>query len=309
MIKRVLITGGAGFIGSHLVRRVLDDGCEVVVLDDLSSGKRENVPEPARLVIGTVLDRERLAEAMSGVDACVHLAAIASVAKCSDDLISSHQVNLTGWLNVVDVARRCANPPRLVYASSAAVYGANQDVPLDERATASPLSAYGADKYACELHARAAMSVYGLPSRGLRFFNVYGPGQDPSSPYSGVISRFASRLLGGRAIEVHGSGAQSRDFVYVADIVEALVRAASTSAGGASVLNVCTGAEVTVLELAKLMSEVFDQEARIEFSAPRPGDIPRSLGDPRNLQRELGFSPSWPLGVGLRRLRDSLTTS
>ena len=229
--RRALVTGGAGFIGRALAARLLREGAEVTVLDDLSSGDASRLDRGARLMEGSVTDPGRVAEAMAGADAVFHLAAIASVARCNEDLAASHRVNLGGFVNVLEAAAAREQRPALVYASSAAVYGDNPETPLREDARPRPLSPYGADKLGCELHASAAATVLGLRSTGLRFFNVYGPGQDPGSPYSGVISRFHRAATLGEGVTIFGDGGQTRDFVFVDDVVEALLSAAAREKG------------------------------------------------------------------------------
>src|SRR4249920_1895883 len=245
---RYLATGGAGFVGSHLVEGLLESGHRVRVLDDLSTGPRRNVPAAAEFVEGDVTDAQTVERAFSDIDGCFHLAAVASVERCHREWVRGHQVNLTGTINVFDQARR-ARPDRtvpVVYASSAAVYGDCRVVGVGEEYPAAPLSAYGADKAACEFHARIAGAVHGVPTAGLRFFNLYGPRQDPRSPYSGVISIFADRLLRGRPIEIFGDGEQVRDFTYVGDAVAALRRAMDAASTEAPVLNICTGRGTSV---------------------------------------------------------------
>ena len=222
-----LVTGGCGFIGSHLVDALLARGDKVRVLDDLSTGRRSNLPDGVEVVVGDVADAKTVAQAMAGVDGCFHLAAVASVQRGNEDWLGTHRVNLTGTIAVFDAARTCnrKGPVPVVYASSAAVYGDNPNMPLDESAATAPLSAYGADKLGCELHGRVAWQVHKVPSTGFRFFNVYGPRQDPKSPYSGVIAIFADKVAENRQITVNGDGGQVRDFVYVADVVRHLVAA------------------------------------------------------------------------------------
>jgi UDP-glucose 4-epimerase len=196
-----LVTGGCGFIGAHLCRSLLRDGHQVRVLDDLSSGRRENLPEGVELLVGDTADRFCVEAGLAGVDGCFHLAAIASVAAGVADWIGTSRVNLGGALALFDTIAKLPEGRRLpvVYASSAAVYGDARPLPLDEATPTRPLSAYGADKRAMELHAGVATHLHGIPTVGLRFFNVYGPMQDPASPYSGVISIFCDRLRGGGA--------------------------------------------------------------------------------------------------------------
>lgn len=199
-----LVTGGCGFIGSHLVDALLGGGHEVRVVDDLSTGKRENLPDGVELFLGDVADGALMRRAMMDVDGCFHLAAVASVQRGNEDWLGTHRVNLTGAVTVFDLARNCrpSGPVPVVYASSAAVYGDNPALPLAEDAATRPLSAYGADKLGCELHARVAWLVHRVPNVGFRFFNVYGPRQDPKSPYSGVIAIFAGKVAARQQITV-----------------------------------------------------------------------------------------------------------
>src|SRR6266853_4579692 len=238
----ILVTGGAGFIGSHLVDAFLDQGHPVRVLDDRSSGNRENLPQQVEFIYGDVTNSATVEQAFDDVDACFHLAAIASVARSSREWLRTHQVNLTGTINIFDQARRLRSRREIpvVYASTAAVYGDCGSVPIGEDTSAAPLSAYGADKRGCELHARVAGAVHDIPTVGLRFFNLYGPRQDARSPYSGVITLFADRLRHGEPVEIFGDGEQVRDFTYVGDAVAALDRALSAASTSAPVFNICT---------------------------------------------------------------------
>ena len=226
-MARFLVTGGAGFIGSHLVETLLNEGHAVRVLDDLSSGHRKNLPPQAQFTEADVTDPEAVDRAFDGIDGCFHLAAIASVGRSHHEWLRTHKVNLTGTINVFDQARpsRRRREVPVVYASTAAVYGNCGNLPVDEESPAAPLSAYGADKHACELHARIAGAIHGVPTVGLRFFNLYGPRQDPFSPYSSVISIFAERLLRGEPVEIFGDGEQARDFTNIQDAVRALRQA------------------------------------------------------------------------------------
>lgn len=301
-MRTILVTGGAGFIGAHLARRLLQIGHNVVVLDDLSSGTLGNIPEAANFIEGSILDREVVRAALCGVDACIHLAAVASVERCNRQLTSSHAINITGFLNIVEeVVNSGVNRP-LVYASSAAVYGASQDLPLSEGGRCVPLSPYGADKLSCELHARAAYEVYGISTTGLRFFNVFGPGQDPQSPYSGVITKFAQRLKNNENIAIYGDGTQTRDFVYVDDVVEALIRAVTRRQNGASVVNVCSGVETTINDLARIMIEATNSRCSIEHVDGLLGEVRRSRGCMQALQSELDYRCRTDLRTGLTLL-------
>jgi UDP-glucose 4-epimerase len=301
-----LVTGGAGFIGSHLVDALLARGDSVRVLDDLSTGRRENLPSAAELIVGDVADAAAVAVAMKDVDGCFHLAAIASVQLGNSDWLGTHRANLTGAITIFDAARR-AKPDRtvpVVYASSAAVYGDSTELPLAETAATRPLSAYGADKLGCELHGRVASLVHGVRTVGCRFFNVYGPRQDPGSPYSGVISIFFKRIGTGQGITVFGDGGQTRDFIYVADVVRALLSAMSQAPlsqerGEPSVFNVCTGRTTTLLELAAAVGRVFGRTPDIAFAPGRVGDIRASLGNPGAARAALGFEANILLEDGL----------
>jgi UDP-glucose 4-epimerase len=301
-----LVTGGAGFIGSHLADALLARGDRVRVLDDLSTGKRENLDPRAALTVGDVADPAAVARAMEGVDGCFHLAAVASVELGNRDWLGTHGTNLTGAITVFDAARRAtpgATVP-VVYASSAAVYGDSAELPLGETAATHPLSAYGADKLGCELHGRVATRVHGVRTAGCRFFNVYGPRQDPGSPYSGVISIFFDRISRGRGITIFGDGGQTRDFIYVADVVRALMAIMASETGEAAVFNICTGRTTSLLELAAALGRVFGRTPQIAFDAPRAGDIRGSLGSPALVERALGFRAQVTLEDGLRLMAE-----
>jgi len=297
-----LVTGGCGFIGSHLCDRLLERGHGVRVLDDLSTGSEANLDPRCRLTVGDVADPATVGQAMEGVSGCFHLAASASVQRSIEDWLGSHRANLTGTVVVFDAARRArGGPVPVVYASSAAVYGDGGDRPLSEGAPLRPLTAYGADKLGCELHGRVAWLVHRIPTVGLRFFNVFGPRQDPRSPYSGVISIFADRLLSGKALTVYGDGGQTRDFVYVADVVDHLLAAMADPVREPRVVNVCTGRATTILALAEITGRIVGIRPEIDGRPPRTGDIRTSLGDPSLAKVRLAVSAGTGLAEGLRR--------
>ena len=303
-----LVTGGCGFIGSHLAESLERDGHSVRVLDDLSTGKRDNLSATAQLLVGDVADAALVARAMDGVDGCFHLAAIASVERGNLDWLGTHRANQTGAIAVFDAARRPdATGIPVVYASSAAVFGDEPTMPLTEASPVRPLSAYGADKLGCELHARVAGVVHGVPTAGMRFFNVYGPRQDPKSPYTGVISIFCDRLGAHRPITIFGDGLQTRDFVYVADVVASL-RAAmgSLTTVKTAVYNVCTGRSTSVVDLAHTIAGLCGIAADISFATPRAGEIRVSLGSPAKLKAELGIECRTEIADGLRATLESL---
>jgi UDP-glucose 4-epimerase len=300
-VATYLVTGGCGFIGSHLADALVGAGHGVRIVDDLSTGRRANAPPAAELIVADIAEPEVAADAMAGVDGCFHLAAIASVARSNEDWLGTHRANLTATIAVFEAARRGGDgaPVPVVYASSAAVYGDNPEMPLAEDAVPCPLTAYGADKLGCEHHARVATLVHGVATLGCRFFNVYGPRQDPHSPYSGVISIFAERALAGAGLAIHGDGAQTRDFIFVADVVRFLVTAMARMPGAAPVFNVCTGHAVSVNALARMIVEAAGSAATITHVAPRTGDIARSIGDPARAGAALGFTAATAIADGL----------
>jgi len=299
-MARYLVTGGCGFIGSHLADALLADGHDVRILDNLSTGQRENAPASAELVIGDVADRVAVRQAMADMDGVFHLAAIASIERSIDDWVGTHVSNLTGAITIFDAARRARNagPIPVIYASSAAVYGLNEQVPLAENAAVVPMTAYGADKLGCELHAHVATALYGVPTTGLRFFNVYGPRQNPDSPYSGVISIFCDRLSANNPLTIHGDGQQVRDFIHVADVVRYLQAAMAEPAEG-EVFNVCTGDGTTIIGLARTIADLCGVTPDLIYRAPRPGDVKLSVGNPARAQQRFGIVAEMPLKDGL----------
>ena len=292
---RFLVTGGCGFIGSHLVDALLKDGHEVAVLDDLSSGKRENLAGGARLIEGDVGDLAVVTRAMTGMDGCFHLAAIASVQRSTEDWAATHHTNQTGAINVFQAAKTVGGgaPLPVVFASSAAVYGDCAVTPITEDMPTFPISPYGADKLGAELHGRAAARVFASRIIGLRLFNVFGPRQDPKSPYSGVISIFMDRALSGQALSVQGDGEQTRDFVFVTDVTRALVlsmaRLMALESGYFGAFNICRGASVSINQLALAVKQACRSDVAISHGPARSGDIRASLGSPGLAFHEIGF--------------------
>ncbi|HEX2941634.1 MAG TPA: NAD-dependent epimerase/dehydratase family protein [Rhodopila sp.] len=301
-----LVTGGVGFIGSHLCDALLARGDTVRVLDDLSTGRRENLPDRVELIVGDIADPAAMARAVRDVDGCFHLAAIASVAKGITDWLGTHRANLTGTITLFDAIRQQGRRVPVVYASSAAVYGDVATMPIAETEPCRPLSAYGADKYGCELHARVASHVHGIPTVGLRFFNVFGPRQDPGSPYSGVISIFCNRIRAGLPISIFGDGEQTRDFVYVGDVVRALLAAMTLRPSNAPVFNVCTGTPTTVRMLAQVIAELAGKPLDARMESPRAGEIRHSTGVPGLADSVLGITGRVSLRDGLAKVLDWL---
>ncbi len=297
-----LVTGGAGFIGSHLCHALVARGDGVRVLDDLSTGHLENLPPGVEFRQGDIADPVAAQAAMDGVDGCFHLAAIASVERGTTDWTGTHRANLSGTIELFDAIRRQGSKLPVVYASSAAVYGDAQTIPIAETADRNPLSAYGADKLGCELHAKVASHVHGIPTVGFRFFNVYGPRQDPRSPYSGVISIFCERIGRGSPIAIYGDGSQTRDFVHVSDVVAALLGGMALRPADAPVFNVCTGIATSVLDLAHLIASLVGNRLDHTFQPPRAGEIRHSLGDPTRLRATLQPDEPVKLRDGLREV-------
>lgn len=308
-MQQVLITGGAGFIGSHTAQALLAHGARLRVLDNLSNGKLANLPAQAlkdgliEFIEADVRDAVAVDGAVAGCDAVLHLAAQVSVQQSVAEPVASASVNLGGFLNVLDAVRR-HKVPRMVYASSAAVYGVPATLPLDETVAPAPLSPYGLEKYFNDQYAALYRNLYGVSSMGMRYFNVYGPRQDPRSPYAGVISKFADAVRNGGTLRIFGDGQQTRDFVYVGDVAEANRRA--LQAGAQGVLNVGTGRSVTLLELTGALFEAFGQSAPIRHEPPATGDILHSAMSPQAIAQALDYTPGTSLVAGLRALADSL---
>jgi len=305
---RILVTGGAGFIGSHVVERLLEEGREVTVLDDLSTGSLDKLPRAApglRFVRGDVADERAVRDALDGCEALIHLAAVASVQASMERPLETHRTNLEGSLRVFEGAA-AAGVRRAVLASSAAVYGDVDALPLAEDGPTRPLSPYAADKLAAEHYLAHYHRSGRLPGVALRFFNVYGPRQDASNPYSGVISIFLERARRGAPVTVYGDGRQSRDFVYVRDVA-ALVTAALRHPveAEAPVYNVGRGASVSLLELIDTLGRL-TAPLRVTHADPRPGDIRHSRADTARLlalaARLETAPPSTPLREGLRAM-------
>ena len=300
-----VVTGGCGFIGSHLVGYLAAAGRQVRVLDDLSNGDRSRLPSGVEFRLGDVSDPEFVRAGLAGAAVVFHLAAVASVAESNTRWRASHATNSGGSVAVMEALRDAAPNAGFVYASSAAVYG---NIPLapgeriGETAATRPLGPYGVDKLNVEMHASVAGPLFGLRSFGLRFFNVFGPGQAPDSPYSGVISRFVAQASAGGPITIFGDGEQTRDFVHVDDVVAALLLAEKSASDTAPVVNICTGRPASVMDLATGIAARFAPAPAIVHMDARLGDIKRSLGDPSMAARLLGWEPHVTLDAGLAAL-------
>lgn len=303
MAETYLVTGGAGFIGSHLVEELSRRGKTVRVLDDFSTGLAANfghLDRKPEVVEGSVTDPRAVRAAAAGVDVVFHLAAMASVAKSLEHPDLCHEICATGTLNVL-MAARAAGVRRVVYAGSSSAYGLPTADVQTEETPLSPLSPYAAAKLAGELYAQAFSASLGVDTARVRFFNVFGPRQRADSPYSGVIALFIAAMSNGRPPTVLGDGLQSRDFVFVTDAVQALVKASERPAAAGKVFNIGTGRSINLLELVAALNEVLGTNHQPVHLPPRPGDVRHSRADIRAARTELGYEPSVPLVEGLRQ--------
>jgi nucleoside-diphosphate-sugar epimerase len=304
-----LVTGGAGFIGSHIVDRLLADGYRVRVLDNFSTGKRENLPQSGDLgiITGDVGSTDDVNKAMKDVELVFHEAAIASVPRTIDDPIGSQRTNYQGTVNVLEAARQ-QGARRVVFASSAAVYGDLPELPKREDMPLKPLSPYAVDKLASEYACRMYTHLHGLETVCLRYFNVFGPRQDPSSPYSGVISIFADRLKKGERPVIYGDGEQTRDFIYVSDVVGANMKASTAPAAAGQSINIASGKMVTLNELLQNMCTQFRAKFNPVYADTRAGDIRNSSSAVDLAGNILKWESHVSLDEGLESLLSSLRT-
>jgi len=301
-----LVTGGAGFIGSHLVARLLRDGGRVRVLDNYSTGSPANLSfasSPAgalELIEGDVRDLATLERAAQGAQVIFHQAAMRSVPRSVADPLGAHENNVTGTLHVFEAARR-AGIERVVYASSSSVYGANPELPKREEQTPQPISPYAVSKAASEQYALVWSQLYGVQTVGLRYFNVFGPRQDPKSEYAAVIPRFILWALEGVPLEVHGDGTQTRDFTYVDNVVEANLLAARAPGVGGQTFNVGCGERVSLLAIIARLEKMVGRPLTRHHVASRAGDVPHTLADVTKASRLLGYRPTVAFDVGFHR--------
>jgi UDP-glucose 4-epimerase len=306
MSERCLVTGGAGFIGSHLVETLTNRGQRVRVFDDLSTGLRENLAhvDPApEFVQGDLADAAAVVSAVSGAQLVFHLGALASVQRSVEDPHATHRVCATGTLNVLDAARK-AGVRRVVYAGSSSAYGVpNGDVQMEDDPI-RPLSPYAAAKLAGELYANAFAATYGLETAWVRFFNIFGPRQRADSPYSGVIALFVATMTAGREPTVFGDGLQSRDFTYVTDAVQALIKASEAPGVSGRFYNIGTGRSITVLDLVAALNRQLGTRLAVRHAPSRAGDVRHSRADITRARRELGYEPAVPFEKGLRHTLD-----
>jgi nucleoside-diphosphate-sugar epimerase len=300
-MAKVLVTGGAGFIGSHLVEGLLTRGDLVRVLDNFSTGRRENLGALASrpdVLEGDLCDPETVRRAVQGVELVFHEAAFVSSPKSMETPAACYATNVTGTENLLEAARR-AGVRRIVIASSAAVYGDSQDLPLQESASPRPLSPYAASKHIGEIYAGLYSRSFGTEVVALRYFNVFGPRQSPDTEYAAVVPIFIRQALQGLPLKIEGDGGQTRDLIYVRDVVRANLLASEKPGIAGQSFNICTGRETRILDLADTLMGLFPGGPAFQAAPPRPGDIYRSVGDPRKAHELLGFQAGTSLAEGL----------
>jgi UDP-glucose 4-epimerase len=303
IVRKCLVTGGAGFIGSHLVDGLLEQGQQVRVFDNLSTGKRANlaaVQDRVEFLQGSITDAAAVARAVDGCEVVFHLAALPSVTRSVEAPLESHEACATGTVNVLEAARK-AGVRRVVYAASSSAYGDIPGAVRQESEPVSPMSPYAAAKLAGEFYCRCFTTVYKLETARLRFFNIFGPRQDASSPYSGVIALFTAMMMEGRVPRIDGDGLQSRDFTYVANAVQAVIKAADAPAAVGNVYNIGNGASITVLDLVQHLNTILGTHIQPTFGPTRAGDVRHSQADITLARRDLGYEPAVPFQEGLRR--------
>lgn len=302
-MKKYVVTGGAGFIGSALVRTLLDAGGEVDVIDNLLSGHERNLAEVrdrVRLHIADIRDGAAIAPLIAGADTVFHLAAIPSVPKSIDQPRPSHEVNIDGTYEVYEAALK-GGARRVVYAASSSAYGDSETLPKVETMPARPKSPYAVQKYVGELYASVFSSCFGLETVALRFFNVYGPRQDPSSAYSGVLSLFMKHLIARTEPTIFGDGEQSRDFTYVEDVAELCLKAANASGVSGNMYNAGNGGRYTLNQIWALLQKMEGVEIGAKYGPPRAGDVRHSMADTTAAMADLGHAPKFSIEEGLKR--------
>jgi UDP-glucose 4-epimerase len=306
--RRVLVTGGAGFIGSNLVHALLERGDTVRVLDNFATGNRANLAEledDVEVIEGELRSYERVHNAVRGVELVFHQGALPSVPRSVQDPLTTSAVTIEGTLNVL-LAARDESVRRVVFASSSSVYGNGGALPRDETQQPDPISPYAVAKLAAERYCVSFHRVYGLETVALRYFNVFGPRQDPMSQYAAVVPRFLAAVNEGRPVPIHGDGSQSRDFTYVSNVVEANALAAEAEGAGGTVLNVATGRQATVTELADAIGEALGRPVEKKFLPTRTADVRDSWADISAARSVLGYEPSVGIDEGLRLTADAL---
>jgi nucleoside-diphosphate-sugar epimerase len=296
-----LVTGGAGFIGSHLAEELLRRGHHVRVADSLITGKRVNLASiaAAEFLEGDLADLPFATQAVASMDYVLHQAAIPSVPRSVDDPVTSNRANITATMNTLWAAKG-AGVKRLVYAASSSAYGNTPTLPKREDMPTNPLSPYALQKLVGEQYCRLFTSLYGFETVSIRYFNVFGPRQDPGSPYSGVISQFATALLAGRPPTIYGDGEQTRDFTYIANVVDGVLRACEAPKANGEVINVATASRISLNELVRVMNAIVGSTVKPIYKEPRAGDVRDSQADISKAERLLGYKPTVSLEEGLK---------
>jgi nucleoside-diphosphate-sugar epimerase len=305
-LGKVLVTGGAGFIGSNLVRELLERGDDVRVLDNFSTGNRRNIEGlDVEVVEGELRSYERVHNAVRGVETVFHLGALGSVPRSVQDPLTSSAVNIEGTLNVL-LAARDEGITRVVFTSSSSIYGISNPLPLTEAMPPDPISPYGVAKLAAERYCVSFSRVYDLETVVLRYFNVFGPRQDPASQYAAVVPLFATAIAAGRPVTIFGDGEQSRDFTFVDNVVTATADAGAAAQANGQIMNVAAASPASVNTLADTISGILGKDVEKHYAAERPGDIRDSFADISEAKRLIGFEPRIGLEEGLRRTIESL---
>jgi nucleoside-diphosphate-sugar epimerase len=302
-LANYLVTGGAGFIGSHIVTALVDRGQHVRVIDNFETGNRENLSDVSRsieIIDGSITDQGAIRGAMAGVDYCLHQAALGSVPRSISDPLRSNEANVVGSLSVY-LAARDAGVKRVIVASSSSTYGPNAPIPTPETAPLAPASPYAVSKAAADLYGGVCAQIYGLDIVRLRYFNVFGPRQNPRSQYSAVIPKLIMALIEGKSPEIHGDGSQSRDFTFVENVVNANLAACEAPGPIAGAYNVACGDSTSVMELFRYISGILHVDIPPTFTPPRAGDVPRSRADCSRAREAFGYEPRVRIREGLER--------
>ena len=308
MKQTYLVTGGAGFIGSHIAEYLVQEGHEVRIIDNLSSGRKENLSDfidEIEFIEGSILDKALLEKAMNGVDIVFHQAARPSVPVSINDPLGTNETNITGTLMVFEVAHK-AGVKRVVYASSSSVYGDSPTLPKVETMVTNPLSPYAAQKMMCEKYGKLYSDIFGLETVGLRYFNVFGPRQNPDSEYAAVIPKFIKKIKAGEPVTIFGDGETSRDFTYIDNVVHGNICAGNAESVSGEVFNIALGDEISLNDLVKRIDAICDTETDITYEDFRAGDIKHSCADITKAKEKLKFEPKIPFDDGLQKTSETL---
>ncbi len=308
MKQTYLVTGGAGFIGSHIAEYLVQEGHEVRVIDNLYSGRKENLSDfidEIEFIEGSILDKALLEKAMNGVDIVFHQAARPSVPVSINDPLGTNETNITGTLMVFEVAHK-AGVKRVVYASSSSVYGDSPTLPKVETMVTNPLSPYAAQKMMCEKYGKLYSDIFGLETVGLRYFNVFGPRQNPDSEYAAVIPKFIKKIKAGEPVTIFGDGETSRDFTYIDNVVHGNICAGNAESVSGEVFNIALGDEISLNDLVKRIDAICDTETDITYEDFRAGDVKHSCADITKAKEKLSFEPSIPFDEGLQKTSETL---